>query len=277
MTVGPACLHCGEELEGRYTLTHFGLDARIGEGTAYVTYQACCDGMQYDVEEYGYERCYGRTIADVVREITGEEVLSVEGSGDGSIVCRLKVADPTIAGPRDAAGRAVAESPKGWRDEVFALVDKHHRHHDRPQGHKFSVAVHNGRVRVGVATVGRPVSRVIQKAQPHTLEVTRVATWGESPLRRNASSKLYGACADRARRLGYDKLITYTLADEESGASLVASGFTPTNVSADDRHWTTKSRPRETTAPTGAKVRWERGLTPKTRKDVAARRITVGG
>ncbi len=266
------CSSCETPFEDIFT--HYGLDVMTGEGVAYVTFIPCCEAMREVVEYEGYDVAYGRPLVDVVAEITGQEVLHVEPDGDGSVVCRLRVVDPAVAGPADTLGRCTAASPSGWRDEVFAEVDKHHRHHDAPTGHKFSMAVHNGSVRVGVAVVSRPVSRMLQKAEPRTLEVTRVATWGESPLRANSSSKLYAAAAQSAKRLGYTKLITYTLAGVESGASLIASGWVPTYIGRGGS-WDKPSRRRSTTAPEIPKVRWERGLTKATRRDINARRIVL--
>ena len=74
----------------------------------------------------------------------------------------------------------------------FVVV--HHRHNDPPIGHKFSVGVADGNQLVGVAIVGRPVSRVIQ-SEGYTLEVIRTATDGT----RNANSMLYGCAPRRVR------------------------------------------------------------------------------
>lgn len=271
------CPDCGDDLEWNSGDAYYGLDVRTGKGQAFVTFHPCCEGMRDRVEILGYERAYGRALVDVVREITGQEVLKVVDEGDGSVVCRLRVQDPTVVGERDELGRAAASSPKGWRDEVFADVTEHHRHHEAPQGWKFGVAVYNGAVRVGVATVGRPLARKLQAARPKTLEVTRVTTWGDAPLRMNASSKLYAAAADQARKLGYTALITYTLRDEESGHSLVASNWVPTHIShpTGKKSWSNAKRPRSGTAPEGPKVRWERGLTAKEQRDVESRRIDL--
>lgn len=124
--------------------------------------------------------------------------------------------------------------------------------------------------------VAPPVSRAIMQANPRTAEVTRGCVLPVAPaLRRNVASKLYGAAAARARALGYDRLVTYTLA-EESGHSLIAAGWTPTARSTGGS-WDTPSRRRadrvskhDITAP---KVRWEIGLTKQTRRDVEARRL----
>lgn len=68
-----------------------------------------------------------------------------------------------------------------------AFVAAFHRHHDAPQGGKFALAAWHDGVHVGVAIVGRPVSRVLDDGW--TAEVIRVCTDGT----RNASSFLYGA------------------------------------------------------------------------------------
>lgn len=43
--------------------------------------------------------------------------------------------------------------------EANAFVEQHHRHHGPIVGHKFSIGLSNGKEIVGVAIVGRPVSR----------------------------------------------------------------------------------------------------------------------
>jgi hypothetical protein len=68
--------------------------------------------------------------------------------------------------------------------------------------------------------VGHPVSRLLQKKEPRTVEITRTCTLGDS----NANSRIYGALCRAAQALGYTSAITYTL-ESESGASLKAAGF----------------------------------------------------
>lgn len=98
------------------------------------------------------------------------------------------------------------------RDEASAFIAKHHRHHGRPAGHCFAIgAARNGRI-VGVAMVGRPVSRALQ--DNWTAEVTRLCVL---PGERNACSFLYGACWRAARAIGYRRLVTYTLPEEGGG------------------------------------------------------------
>lgn len=131
------------------------------------------------------------------------------------------------------------------------FVAAHHRHHEPPIGHKFSVGVAEGDLLVGVAIIGRPVSRVIQSGG-RTLEVIRSATDGT----RNANSMLYGAARRATFALGYDRLITYTQ-DGESGASLRAAGYRIVAQRPARPGWSTPSRPRENKADYVARTLWE--------------------
>jgi hypothetical protein len=123
--------------------------------------------------------------------------------------------------------------------DACAFVAEHHRHHQAPAGHKFSVGVsdEHGVLR-GVAIVGRPVSRVLA-AEGDTLEVVRTATDGTA----NANSMLYGAAKRAAFALGYRRLITYTQAGE-TGASLRAAGFRVLAERPARSGWSVPSRPR---------------------------------
>lgn len=103
-----------------------------------------------------------------------------------------------------------------------AFVDEHHRHNKAPRGDIFRVgAEYNGEL-VGVAMVGRPVSRIVQQREPQTVELIRLCTPNDAP--KNVASMLYGACWRAARALGYTRLITYTLKSER-GTSLRAAGY----------------------------------------------------
>lgn len=100
-----------------------------------------------------------------------------------------------------------------------AFVAEHHRHHQAPRGHKFSIGLAAAGELVGVAMVGRPVARAYDDGA--TLEVNRTCLAGDVP---NGNSMLYGAAWRAAKALGYQRLITYTQADE-SGASLRGAGW----------------------------------------------------
>lgn len=135
--------------------------------------------------------------------------------------------------------------------EAKAFIKRHHRHHQAMQGWKFGVAVSDGERVVGVAVVGRPVSRIIQEREPYTVEVTRCCT-DETP---HVASKLYAACWRAARALGYRRLITYTLTTEP-GTSLISAGWKVLYETGGGT-WNRKSRTRVDTHPTDKKMLWE--------------------
>lgn len=142
--------------------------------------------------------------------------------------------------------------PVSFRD-ACQFVSEHHRHHTAPVGHKFSIGVADDELLVGVAIVGRPVSRVIA-AEGDTLEVNRTATDGTT----NANSMLYGAAWRATSALGYRRLITYTQ-DGESGASLRAGGFHVIAERPARPGWTAPSRPRVSRGNESvARTLWER-------------------
>jgi hypothetical protein len=136
--------------------------------------------------------------------------------------------------------------------ESNEFVAKYHRHHDPVYRDKFRVGCTKGGMLVGVANVGRPVSRNLDNGK--TLEVTRLCTTGE----KDVCSFLYSRCARIAKEMGYSKIITYIL-ESEPGVSLKAAGW---HKEADIKGhtWNTPSRPRQTTAPTCDKQRWAKDL-----------------
>ncbi|QDP47549.1 MAG: putative adenine modification enzyme [Prokaryotic dsDNA virus sp.] len=269
---GRCCSHCGEDLEEMIWSDECPAWYCIGLGSEefsdfdpndlHAGLFFCCLDMKDNVNARGYEAAFGFSPEAALSVFLGRKVHKAWASeGDNQVVvCALEPVDPTKPkGQPDEMGRLSASSPKGWQSQVFEVVTEHHRHHQAPTGHKFSVAVYNGKTLVGVAVVGRPVSRVIQAAEPRTLEVTRVCTFGNPALRRNAASKLYAIAGKRAKALGYDRLISYTLAEEENGASLKASGFTAEHKNRGGS-WDTPSRRRNDKSPTVAKIRWARNL-----------------
>ena len=97
--------------------------------------------------------------------------------------------------------------------KAFDFIARHHRHHRPPRGAKFAAGATLVGELVGVATVGRPVSRQLDDG--FTAEVTRLTSDGT----RNACSFLLGAAWRASKAVGYRRLVTYTLT-EEQGASL---------------------------------------------------------
>jgi hypothetical protein len=130
-------------------------------------------------------------------------------------------------------------------------VAEHHRHHKPVIGHVFSVgAEKDGRI-VGVAIVGRPVSR--HRDDGITAEVTRLCTDGTE----NACSFLYGAAARAAFALGFKRIGTYILASEP-GASLTAAGWRNLGEAGGGTWAGRKGRPRVDKHPLQRKLLFEK-------------------
>jgi hypothetical protein len=141
-------------------------------------------------------------------------------------------------------------------NELNDLVEKWHRHHKRVQGHRFSFGVmetKTGEI-VGGCSVGRPVSRYCDPKT--TLEVTRLVTDGT----KNACSFMYAAAARIGRELGYEKIQTYIL-DEEDGTSLTAAGWQfEANTQGGQWVHTDDNIVRRKDQPTQPKQRWVKYL-----------------
>lgn len=137
--------------------------------------------------------------------------------------------------------------------DANAFIAEHHRHHKPVQGHRFSIGVEDNGVLVGVATVGRPVSRGCDPRE--TLEVTRLCTDGT----RNACSFLYGAAARAGKALGYKKIQTYVLEDEDA-TTLKAAGWKFEAMTQGGQWRHTDGKERRTDQPTVKKQRWSKAL-----------------
>lgn len=133
--------------------------------------------------------------------------------------------------------------------EANEFVRRHHRHHGRVVGHKFSLGAVKDDAIVGVVIVGRPVSRI--RDDGVTLEISRLCTDGT----RNACSFLYGAAARAAFALGYKRIGTYISASEP-GTSLCAAGWRQIGETK-GRSWSCPSRPRIDKHPTLDKLLYE--------------------
>lgn len=138
--------------------------------------------------------------------------------------------------------------------QLNEYVEKHHRHHKKVQGHRFSLGAVNEHM-VGACSVGRPVAR---GCDPYlTAEVTRLVTDGT----RNACSLLYSAAARACRAMGFKRIQTYIL-DNEPGTSLKASGWRMDGVTAggDWNHSEANAGTRRVDQPQGPKQRWVKDL-----------------
>ena len=139
--------------------------------------------------------------------------------------------------------------------EANEYVDNFHRHNKGTRGHKFSIGASDDENLIGVAIVGRPISRHLDDG--FTAEVLRVCVKEDSP--KNTCSFLYGRCWRIWQQMGGMKMITYTL-KSESGSSLKAVDWKimgETGGWKEGKGWTT--RPGREWQPIHGqmKLRWE--------------------
>jgi len=139
--------------------------------------------------------------------------------------------------------------------EANQFVLSFHRHNKPTVGGKFALGVAFDSELVGVAIVGRPICRHLDK--DGTAEVLRTCTNNKAP--KGAVSKLYAACWRAWRAMGGQKIITYTL-KSESGASLRGAGWAVVYESKTNKNpWNSKTRQREWQPVFGQlKLRWEK-------------------
>ena len=141
--------------------------------------------------------------------------------------------------------------------EANDFVAQFHRHNGRTSrnGGKFAIGCSDGDQLVGVAIVGRPISRLLA-VSPYTAEVLRTCTSPEAP--KGAVSFLYAACWRAWRAMGGRRLVTYTL-QTESGASLRGAGWkVVAEVKGDKNGWNRDGRERDWQPIYGQdKLRWE--------------------
>jgi hypothetical protein len=238
------CPECGEIVEADLLV---GLNA--------VDFMFCCELAQSRFLDCGesIEEIYGAGLAEILESSTGLQAREV---------CYEELE------PVDTIARFKLEvcqlQFKGSRKLVQDAIRAHHRHNKPPVGDKARFAVYNGPTIVGVAMVGRPVARLYAQNNPGALEITRVCTWGDSRLRRNACSMLYSAAAKWARKAGHDKLISYTL-ETELGTTLTAAGWVVEAERCGGGSWNRAGRARVDSAPTCPKVRWALDLSKKRR------------
>jgi len=131
-----------------------------------------------------------------------------------------------------------------------------HRHHQPCIGHRFSIGVidETGCLH-GAAVVGRPVARLAGHPS-QVIEVNRLVSDGT----KNVCSMLYSAAARASKELGFIKIQTYILADEETGISLKASGWTCDGIAGGGQWKHTDGKARRTDQPIGKKMRWSKEL-----------------
>lgn len=144
--------------------------------------------------------------------------------------------------------------------DANAFIEKHHRHHKKVQGHRFSIACYRYNKKrkkfklCGVAICGRPVSSKIDPLK--VLDVTRLCTDGTY----NVCSVLYSSAARAAKNIGYETIQTYIL-DHELGTTLKASGWKFVGMTKSRGHWHSRGKLAEPHLRK-PKQRWIRELNP---------------
>jgi len=210
----------------------------------------------------------------------GVEVRSVEPEhgrdGGGAFVLDygLELVGSTTAADKRARQKRGECVREVTRDEARQFVRDHHRHSPKPPaGWRWGHAIWNGPELIAVAMVGRPVARLTDAAK--VVEVTRLCVRSglASNVAWNACSMLYGAAGREAKRRGFERVQTFTIAGEESGTSLKAAGWIIDRVNRGGS-WSRKGRARSTGNSTAAKARWVRPLTKRGRRELAADLLT---
>ena len=140
--------------------------------------------------------------------------------------------------------------------EANAFIGSYHRHSKPVVGAKFALGCSVEGLLVGVATVGRPVARMLDDG--FTAEITRVCVLDDSP--KGACSFLYSRCWKAWSAMGGQRLVTYTL-QTESGSSLRGAGWrvvgqTPGWVEGSG--WQTRPGREWSSVRGQAKFRWEK-------------------
>lgn len=240
---GELCVFCG--CPEWFSLTDYSWSQRWFEVAG------CCEGLRLEAISWleGLDR---RSFVEWFRSKTGDEPRGMTHEADGDaqpwlLDWGLRVEPVTLREAREFVARVHVHLPKA------------------PPGWKYGAAAWNGPTLIGVIMVGRPAARKTAELGT-TLEVTRLAIDRDQPkqLRWNAASLLYGEAAREAKRRGYEWIQTFTLAEEETGASLKASGWEEV-ARTSGGSWkregrTSEARPGVTE---GAKVKWRRKLKKK--------------
>jgi hypothetical protein len=139
--------------------------------------------------------------------------------------------------------------------EANEFVAAFHRHNAPVRGMIFAIGVSHLGELVGVAILGRPVSRMLSDGV--TAEIVRCCVRDEAP--KGSCSFLYRAAWRAWRALGGQRVITYTLASE-NGSSLRGAAFRIV-AQVQPEAWSRPSRGRKWQSVYGQqKLRWELAL-----------------
>ena len=235
----PRCLFCGQPERAAIF--------EIWDGHEFML-ETRCEGLHETLvneldHDPGWARVFLKTLG--IERMTGYRIRRLADDGACGLLLdwQLELAPITL---RDAK----------------AFITRHHAHCGAPVGWRFGVSVRNGPTTLGVVTVGNPVAAAL--CNKGIIEVNRLCIRRDvpHPLRWNAASMLYGWSAREAARRGWQKIITYTRADED-GTSLRAAGWTP-EARVRGRGWHSSRRSRSNRNGWVDKVRWSREFANRT-------------
>ena len=230
----PLCLFCGEP-ERAEIFEVWGHEFML---------QTCCEGLHEQIvlemnQDPEWARRFVRSIG--IEDICGQKLRRVADDGCCGLILDWRL--------------SLKQVPSST---VRGFIARHHAHCGVPVTWRFHNGVFNGGTLIGVAVVGNPVAPALMKRG--ILEVNRLCVRRDTPaaLRWNAASMLYAWCAREAESRGWQKIITYTRADEP-GTSLEAAGW-KREATVRGRGWHSTRRPRSNRNGWIDKVRWSRAL-----------------
>ena len=230
---------------------------REGREAEFHVNATCCDIIGGAIGS-GYHLDWERLIADtkigkfVGEEFGGRQVYHEdEDSLWGGSVCSLDFGLTVEKWTPDCELR---------QKDIKDFISSNHRHNAAPVQWKWAHLIWNGPDLIAVVWTGRPVARRIDHST--TVEVNRLCI--DHSLNRaltwKASSVGYKASALEAKSRGYKSIITYTLAEAESGLSLRYARWKKDGPPSKGGSWNRAGRPREDKAPTVPKQRWIKRL-----------------
>ena len=221
----------------------------------------CCDDMEEEfsslVETYGFaELTHYTKVERLLTEYLGEGTRRIfHNSQDWDQPWQLdyELSVEVLGG---FSNDGLWGSGAFRRNDAQDFIRKYHRHNGPPAGWRWAHAILNGPEVIGVVWVGRPVARRIDHNT--VVEVNRLClNHGLDPhLTWKAASLGYESAADVARDRGFEKIITYTNADLESGKSLQYARWKKDGLPNKGGSWDRPSRQRGTVASTAPKQRW---------------------
>lgn len=118
------------------------------------------------------------------------------------------------------------------------FIEKYHRHNKPVVGHIFCIGLEKDDELIGVGIAGRPIARYLDNGR--IIEITRVCVKDGN---KNGSSKLYRRLHRIAQLMGYEKVITYTLARESQSSMKAINAIKECEIKGQE--WNRKSRERK--------------------------------